>query len=807
MQIRDFLETVVTTPEGGYFNLASSIKNDEGHIVWREHWFKWPEEINEIVAKAGALRASANVYFSAHLFKEPKSTKENVLPTRTVQADLDNADVFSLVIQPTVVVETSTGRYQAFWVLREDYATDIFESLSRKLTYSIPFCDHSGWPLGHKFRLPHTFNYKYTEPFNINVVHATTKRHDKSTFDVLPDLDEQAVADDIEDRAWIDLPHVDLDIPPLSLVRELKSEGKLSLSAYNKYKQVATDRSSALWQLLCECINAGIGRDLTYWVAYNSENNKFADNTFNATRDLRKDVLRAEYKVHHRLLDIKQAIADVRKSKTHGSMQEKLNIIFAMVLTNMRNNGIFHHTIEGGLFYVPKATGRPIFLSTRSDWLQTVLTYEYGLNAATEDFRHVVTNLIATVRNMPQDVHMNMLSFYDKSSQTLLLHSGARDIYAITPTGMSIASNGENGVLFQYTAKQEIIRPETGTLTTRWHNILFDGSLVTLVNLTQPQAKALLIPWFMTILFRNACYTRPIMAAFGPPGSGKSTLMRIVYRFLYGRTKNLSQIGQPDDFDVETSTAPFVCYDNVDTWDRWLPDRLAQATTASDVTKRKLYSDADTVQIHRDTVLALTAHSPKFVREDIADRLLMINLSRRDDFSDESNLLNSITSQRNVLWGDILKDIQTLLSTPYPNSDDSPRFRIKDFSTFGLWVARALGFEANFREAIRIVQRGQQDMVIAEELLLVTSIDRLVKAEGGSTEGYHITDLFNKLMELSGDPHSFQRTYRNAIFLSKKLPVMQDALKAHFLVKWSIDSNTGTRVWKFAKRETESEGT
>lgn len=801
MQIRDFLETVITTPGGGYFNLASSIKDPEGDIVWREHWFKWPEDINEIVVKANTLRTSANVYFSAHLFSKPQSAKENVLPTRTIQADLDNADVFSLAIQPTVVLETSSGRYQAFWVLREDYAVDIFESLSRKLTYSIPYCDHSGWPLGHKFRIPHTFNYKYPEPFGIKVVHTSTKRHDKETFDVLPDLDDQTIKDDVEDRAWIDLPHVDLDIPPLALVKELRSEGKLSLSAYNKYKQATQDRSAALWQLLCECINAGIGRDLTYWVAYNSDNNKFSGNHYNATRDLRKDVLRAEYKVHNRLLDIKQAIMDIRKSKTHGSIQEKLNVIFAMILTDMRNNGVFHHTIEGELFYVPKVTGRPIHLSTRSDWLQTVLTFEYGLNSATEDFRHVCNNLIATIRNMPQNLHMNMLSYYDKSSQTLLLHSGARDIYSITPTSMAISSNGENGVLFQYTAKQELIRPELGTLTDRWHDILFNGSLETLINLTRPQAKALLIPWFLTILFRNACYTRPIMAAFGPPGSGKSTLMRIVYRFLYGRNKNLSQIGQPDDFDVETSMAPFVCYDNVDSWERWLPDRLAQATTASDVTKRKLYSDGDTVQIHRDTVLALTAHSPKFVREDIADRLLMINLSRRDEFSDESALLDSITTQRNALWGDLIKDIQTIIVTPYPDSDESPRFRIKDFSTFGLWVARALGFEADFREALRIIQRGQQDLVIAEELLLVTSIDRLVRAEGGETKGYHVTDLYNKLTELSGDAHSFQRIYRNAMFLSKKLPVMQEALKSHFVVKWDIDRSTGTRVWKFSKRE------
>lgn len=798
MQLAEFLKTVITTPEG-HFCLAHSTYQDD-KLVWREHWFQWPQDINEIIYKVNNLREHGNVYFSAHLFKSPQSTKENVLPTKTIQADLDHADVFSLAIQPTVVVQTSAERYQAFWVLREDQDLDIIENLSRKLAYAIPYCDKTGWPLGHKFRLPHTYNFKYPEPFGIKIAQVSAKRYDKEKFDVLPDLETQQLEDDVADREWINLPHTQLDIPPLSLVNELRQEGKLSLSAFNKYRSATSDRSAALWQLMCECLNAGIGRDLTYWIAYNSANNKFADNRYNATRDLRKDVLRAEYKVHYHQLDIKQAIIDVRKSKQIGSMHEKLTQIYNMVLGNLRNTGTFHHTTDGSLWFVPNNTGRPIHLSRYSDWLQTLLTFEYGLNSATTDFQHVVSNIIAQVRSMPQDTEINLLSFYEKSTNSLMIHSGGRDIYVVTPTSVSTASNGQHSILFRYASRQEFFKPDYDTpLTGEWHEVLFDGSLETLTNLSKKQAKALLIAWFMMILFRNACFTRPIVAVFGPPGSGKSTLMRLVYRVIYGRGKDLSQIGRPEDFDIETSAAPLVCYDNTDTWDRWLPDRLALATTVSEVTRRKLYSDTDVVRIKRDTVLSLTAHSPKFVREDIADRLLVINLSRRGEFADEAEILQEITRQRNALWAAIIRDVQKILATPYPESNESPQFRIKDFATFGLWVTRALGIEQDFRDAIKLIQRGQQDLVIAEELLLVGAIDRLVKSESPD-KGWHITDLFTKLQNLSGDPIAFQRTYKSAILLSKKLPIMTEALKAHFDVKWSIDRNTGTRVWNFARK-------
>lgn len=161
-----FLRTVITT-DTGY--LCMAIGNNEQ--TWRELWYHWPDDIDEIIEAADTLKQDTNVYFSSHLFKARSSIKENVLPTRTIQADLDEADIDELPLEPTVMVQTSPKRHQAYWVLADEVDLETHEILSRRITYAIKNCDRSGWPLGHKVRLPNTINYKYLEgPKPVTVV-------------------------------------------------------------------------------------------------------------------------------------------------------------------------------------------------------------------------------------------------------------------------------------------------------------------------------------------------------------------------------------------------------------------------------------------------------------------------------------------------------------------------------------------------------------------------------------------------------------------------------------------------------------
>jgi len=155
---------------------------------------------------------------------------------------------------------------------------------------------------------------------------------------------------------------------------------------------------------------------------------------------------------------------------------------------------------------------------------------------------------------------------------------------------------------------------------------LFGPFLDNFMGLTHDEAKAILTTWFLYIFFKNATPSRPLLAIFGQPGAGKSTVLKRVSHFLYGKRAGVIGITTPSEYDHSAFVYPLMIVDNVDTWEKWLPDRLAQSAGGIDSTRKTLYTDDQTTILVKDAMVAVTAHDPKFSRADIADRLLSYDL-------------------------------------------------------------------------------------------------------------------------------------------------------------------------------------
>ena len=334
-----------------------------------------------------------------------------------------------------------------------------------------------------------------------------------------------------------------------------------------------------------------------------------------------------------------------------------------------------------------------------------------------------------------------------------------------------------------------------------WHEEIFNSSLDALVlDWPREEGLTLLRVWFYFMLFRSAAVSRPLLTLIGQPGSGKSTLLRKLYSLLYGKNKSLSSVTVSGDFDHAVSTNPLVVFDNVDTYERWLPDRLALSAGTSDITKRKLYTDTDTVVMKRHALVALTSHNPKFVREDVADRLLMLNFQRRTFFTAEGTIMEEISRNRNSFWTQIAMEIQNILKQPQPQPNEYPQFRIEDFAKLGLWIAKGLNIENVFLSAIHRLKGDQTKFVLEEEALLVESIYNLLEKEE-SIPYTLVGMLFENLKEVSPDPRKFEYRYKNSTQLGKKLWSLQDSLRNIFDCNVKTDTHKRSRVWSFSKRK------
>lgn len=816
MDLRSFFRTVITT-ETGWFCLAFRSHDTR----WTEEFYKWPQSLDKIISRVNTLKQANkyDVYFSPYLFNTRSSIKDQVLPSRTIVADLDEANPLFIQHQPSVLVETSPKRYQGYWILNSALPLYEHESLSKRLTYSIEKCDISGWFLGKKVRVPTTHNFKYTDLFEVAISKqqktTQTRLYKAADFDdlgtAIPINTEPVVVSD-DDQEWI---QEGLKLgTPQELLSKLR--GSVRARVITEYSKASKDRSASLWHLMNEAFRFGYNRQQVLCLAYNSANNKFKDLRSGGIQELAKDVLRAQAAYQGIPdSDIKDRVNKARMAS--GVAHQKSAGIANLVYNYLLSMGEFHHAIDETFWYIREDEGRPIQLSIRSEQAKTLLDTMFDINSTDQLSQFILSHLITKAAHLPAISRMAALSHYDQHTRTLLLHTGGRTVLQITHNSIVEVQNGYQSTIFPW-ARAERLRPIPNQLSSDWADIMFDDCLGNVVGIPPTYVKVLLKVWFVSVILRHGIQSRPILALVGSPGSGKSTLFRKIYTLIYGSQKALNAVTTPDDFDHATANNPLVVLDNVDTWERWLPDRLALSAASSEIVKRKLYTDTDIITLHRQAMLGLTAHNPKFGREDVVDRLILLTFERLQQFKPETDILDNIMLHRNELWGDILTDIQQILKTDFP-TNGYPQFRVEDFARFGFWIAQGLHIGTEFAAALDTIRSGQKLFVLEEDSILVEVISEYIErqkrhqqAQNGVASNTATTTTPIPMYKTVGqwwmtfcavakDPLTFQRKYTNAVQLGKKLWVLQDALRELFDVTWKPDPR-GTRVWCFASATT-----
>ena len=140
--------------------------NKQRHTHVKEFYFRWPDEKEE--AAEYVLEESErglNVYSCAHLLTEKKRSKENAAPVLTLWADGDEAEIPTGDLAPTLTIESSPGRHQYFWQLKNSIPPKKAEDLNQRLAYTVG-ADKSGWDLTQLLRPPGTRNWDHAPVYD-----------------------------------------------------------------------------------------------------------------------------------------------------------------------------------------------------------------------------------------------------------------------------------------------------------------------------------------------------------------------------------------------------------------------------------------------------------------------------------------------------------------------------------------------------------------------------------------------------------------------------------------------------------------
>jgi len=151
---------------------------DNPRANFKQEFFAWPEQKSELQDFVNHASLQNNVWFGVNLLSAETRKKEHCLPDNLVWSDLDTADPALLVPEPSVLIETSPGRFQAIWRLDQEVIPEIAEDYSKRIAYKYrrDGADPSGWDLTQLLRVPFTYNYKYavgdTPPPQVKLLYA-----------------------------------------------------------------------------------------------------------------------------------------------------------------------------------------------------------------------------------------------------------------------------------------------------------------------------------------------------------------------------------------------------------------------------------------------------------------------------------------------------------------------------------------------------------------------------------------------------------------------------------------------------------
>ncbi|TDT30884.1 hypothetical protein [Naumannella halotolerans] len=212
-----------------------------------------------------------------------------------------------------------------------------------------------------------------------------------------------------------------------------------------------------------------------------------------------------------------------------------------------------------------------------------------------------------------------------------------------------------------------------------------------LINVAEPD-RPLVLAWLVSAILR-ADIPHPIAALFGEQGTGKSTASRLLTQLVDPSPVPLRK--PPRDADSWVTAAAgswLVALDNLSTVPDWLSDSLCRAATGDGDVRRQLYTDGQLAVFAFRRVMLLNGIDVGALRGDLAERLIMINLTRiaEADRMTEHDLDTRWQEAYPRLFGALL-DLAAGVAGKIPSVRLASKPRMADFALILAAVDQLLG--------------------------------------------------------------------------------------------------------------------
>lgn len=272
----------------GYVCVAYATRDKK---EFREEFIKWPEESEKVNLLVNRVLQSHNVWFSPMVYDKRVRKKDNVAFTPCAWSDLDTCEPERLHVPPSVVVESSPGRFQGYWQFEKNTLPDVAENISQRIAYTHADdgADRSGWDLTQLLRMPLTYNFKYASTPLVTILEANSSKYRLTDF--------EEFYPQIAEFGYLDIPQPQGE-ELLDDVDDLMQRKRFQLNPtiWKLYQETPeSDWSASIWKLNMMLFEAGFERNEVFAIALNAACNKYARDGRDPAL-LWKEVCRAEAK-------------------------------------------------------------------------------------------------------------------------------------------------------------------------------------------------------------------------------------------------------------------------------------------------------------------------------------------------------------------------------------------------------------------------------------------------------------------------------------------------------------------------------
>lgn len=479
---------------------------------------------------------------------------------------------------------------------------------------------------------------------------------------------------------------------------------------------------------------------------------------------------------------------------------EQRRIISQLIITNLKTKGFFIIAGTGSYFWFYDKLKRVFtldsayFLSLIEDW--------YGLNASEPEYKYLAEALRTEVELNGKQCEVYHFARYQEG--TLFISRFNGEVYHLDGEEIRLIPNGAEGIIFFDEPEWESYEYLTGET----HHYLYPLLIAPInfagkdVGLAPEDQRVLWQLWLYSLFFESALPTKPILLFLGEKGSGKTSTLRWLLKWLFGAKADVHSLAkQKEDAFIAVVTDSYLAvFDQVDGRITWLGDHLAALGTGTSIALRKLYTTNQKLVYHPKVFLALASRTPQFKRDDVVDRLLLFRVDRIRSFKSERRLLKERLEVRNELWTEMLNDLNEIVKALKEDQESlTGNYRLADWAELSWKIAKIQGIEQEFLDIASKLEAEKSTWLLEDDPLYL-GLDLWLNDTNEGKE-VDIQALFTEL-EQACESNNIKWTYNTARSLAQRISRVRSNLQDFFEVNIRQRKHKGRRnAYSFSRRQ------